>query len=80
MPRPDEVDIAKGVACPGYRKLLVLEDCKACEHFVKMTVDEVKQTDNDGNEKIVEVIEQVLCRFPTWREVHILCKAAKEGK
>ena len=78
MTRPDEIDIAKGVACPGYRKLLVLEDWKACDHFVEITADEVIQTDSEGNKKVVDIIEQVVCRFPVKRDVHTLCKAGKE--
>ena len=78
MLRPDEIDIAKGVACPGYGKLLVVEDCMKCEHFRDIRRDEVKQTDEHGKEKVVNVIEQVLCSFPVWREVHTLCKAGKE--
>ena len=78
MTRPDEIEIAKGVACPGYKKLLVLEDCKACDHFMEIKREEVKQTDKDGAERVVDVIERILCSYPVWREVHTLCKAGKE--
>ena len=80
MTRPDEIDIAKGVACPGYRKLLVLEDCKGCKHFVEVTRDEVVQTHGDGRKEVVDIIEQVVCRFPVKRDVHTLCKTGKEKK
>jgi len=78
MTRPDEIDIAKGVACPGYKKLLVLEDCKACDHFMEIKREEVKQIDDSGEEQVVDVIETILCSYPVWREVHTLCKARKE--
>ena len=79
MSRADEIDIAKGVACPGYKKLLVLEDCKACTHFVEIKREEVKQTGEDDIERVVDVIETILCSYPSWREVHTLCKSGKGG-
>lgn len=80
MGRPDEVDIEKGVPCPGYGKLLILEDCKACEHFVEMKSEEVKQIESDGKEIVVDVIETIICRYPTMREVHTLCRIEKADK
>lgn len=68
--RPDEIEIARIVQCPGYNRLMTIETCEECTHCVKIGREEIKQKETpDSPEKVVDVVEGVHCSYPRWLEV-----------
>lgn len=67
----EETDTVKVIECPGFKgKLLNVEDCMTkCPRFLDRKRDEIKQGD-----KVVEVIDRVLCGYPQWRPVKQVCE------